>query len=602
MGLRYPEEQGDAERLRRHGSAHLANQLPAMQSSDGRSWFAPCVLEPHGFVRVEEVMFARYTHSYRYSLLGVAALSAASALVTVAVLAQTNALAANSMSVHSASALLKGAALLVAMIAAGVSTQYLSANVGARFVAQLRQEVAQQILDIKYGQFVEVKPKIMGVFIHDIGQMSPILMIVPAMMSNALLVLCCGVYLCAISPLLFAVLMVALALPMSVAYLLIAQSKTEFDRLREAEGHLHESIQALSDGKKEMSLNRHRMEHYRGEILWPAIATSAQQMARTQFNIGVHQSWSSTMLYMVMFVVVYVSGAVLDVPMATVVAFVLGGVFLFGPITFLLNCSQAFARGFSSTRNLEKLGLSLQPVTTRTVSASTGTLDWQNIRMTEALYTYPSAGSGAGACIGPLSFELTRGETVFVVGENGSGKSTLLLMLVGLLEPQRGDVLVDGVSIHSRLPAYQSLFAGVFGDFFLFKHALDGTGSSAPDEVTLQLLEQVQLENEVSVRRGEFSRINLSSGQKKRLALVQCLLEDREIYIFDEWAADQDPVFRRYFYEVVLRSLKERGKTVVVVSHDDRFYGLADRVVCLRSGIVVAAVGHIPSAAAEGVV
>ena len=91
----------------------------------------------------------------------------------------------------------------------------------------------------------------------------------------------------------------------------------------------------------------------------------------------------------------------------------------------------------------------------------------------------------------------------------------------------------------------------------------------------------------MSYADGRFSTLDLSTGQRKRLAMVAALLDDKPIYIFDEWAADQDPGFRRYFYEGLLGELKARGKTVLAVTHDDRYFGVADRVVKRGEGGVV---------------
>lgn len=78
----------------------------------------------------------------------------------------------------------------------------------------------------------------------------------------------------------------------------------------------------------------------------------------------------------------------------------------------------------------------------------------------------------------------------------------------------------------------------------------------------------------------------MSTGQKKRLAYIASVLEDKQIYVFDEWAADQDPEFRKYFYEVLLQDLKQKGKTIIAVSHDDRYFSAADKVIKLEYGSI----------------
>jgi putative ATP-binding cassette transporter len=174
---------------------------------------------------------------------------------------------------------------------------------------------------------------------------------------------------------------------------------------------------------------------------------------------------------------------------------------------------------------------------------------------------------------------------IFIVGGNGSGKSTLLLMLCGLLAPNSGGILIDGCLENAS--SYRTRFAGVFGDCHLFLDVLGPAGECLSDEEIQALLRQMYLDSRVQVQGGTLSTVTLSTGQRKRLALLQCYAEDREIYFFDEWAADQDPQFREHFYQVLLPDLRRRGKTVLVISHDDRYFHVADRIVKLEAGLIV---------------
>lgn len=210
-------------------------------------------------------------------------------------------------------------------------------------------------------------------------------------------------------------------------------------------------------------------------------------------------------------------------------------------------------------------------------------------------YRYVDA-DGPRPTVGPVDLEFRRGEMVFIVGGNGSGKSTLLLLLTSLLAPQEGALLVDDVPVETDRRAYRGRFTGVFGDFFLFPHVLDADGQALPDERVAQLLDVLDLAAHVGSLDGELSRLALSTGQRKRLALLQCYAEDRDIFFFDEWAADQDVHFRDHFYRTLLPALKARGKTVVAISHDDRYFTVADRVITLEAGQVVSDVRAAPVA------
>ena len=197
---------------------------------------------------------------------------------------------------------------------------------------------------------------------------------------------------------------------------------------------------------------------------------------------------------------------------------------------------------------------------------------------------------GEAFVLGPVDLTLRRGEMVFVVGDNGSGKTTLVKLLLGLYAPQQGQVLADGRPVTDQTrDHYRQLYTTVFSDFYLFEDlaAEAGQGGSLPQRA-LPYLQRLEIAHKVSVKDGAFSTVDLSTGQRKRLALVHAYLEGRPVLVFDEWAADQDPAFKQLFYQRILPDLKRRGRIVLVITHDDRYFGLADRVLKLQSGRLVA--------------
>ena len=198
-------------------------------------------------------------------------------------------------------------------------------------------------------------------------------------------------------------------------------------------------------------------------------------------------------------------------------------------------------------------------------------------------YDYPNANGDGTFSIGPIDLTVEPGEILFIVGGNGAGKSTLLKVLTGLYPPTRGALLAGDVHVRTHnVAAYREMISTIFSDFHLFSkvYGLLDVDPAAVEE----LLRQMQMEHKTSFVAGRFTRQDLSTGQKKRLAMIVALLEERPILVLDEWAADQDPEFRRYFYQTWLPLLKQRGKTVIAVSHDDRYFHCADRVVTMEYG------------------
>jgi putative ATP-binding cassette transporter len=202
--------------------------------------------------------------------------------------------------------------------------------------------------------------------------------------------------------------------------------------------------------------------------------------------------------------------------------------------------------------------------------------------------------------LGPIDLKLFTNEVVFLVGPNGCGKTTLAKLLVGLYFPEEGEIRLNGkpVTDESRRE-YRENFSVVFSDFFVFEQLL-GLESPRLDEQARDYLARLQLNHKVQVVEGGLSTTELSQGQRKRLALLTAYLEDRPIYLFDEWAADQDPLFKEIFYHQLLPELKARGKTVIVITHDDRYYSVADRLVKLVYGRIeldsYAATASMPAA------
>ena len=198
-------------------------------------------------------------------------------------------------------------------------------------------------------------------------------------------------------------------------------------------------------------------------------------------------------------------------------------------------------------------------------------------------------GDDGGFALGPLDLVFEPGQISFVIGGNGSGKSTLAKLITGLYVPRTGSISLGDERIdHENIEWFRQNSSAVFTDFHLFEDYL-GFDRPGIDEEVRGYLEELQIAHKVTVRDGKLSTLALSQGQRKRLALLTALLEDRQIYVFDEWAADQEPRFREVFYTEILAGLKHRGKTVIVITHDDRYFDCADQIVKLDFGKIVEA-------------
>jgi len=206
--------------------------------------------------------------------------------------------------------------------------------------------------------------------------------------------------------------------------------------------------------------------------------------------------------------------------------------------------------------------------------------DFDSLSMENICFAYPQTGDQTAFSVSADHLTVRSGEILFITGGNGSGKSTLMKVITGLYPPDSGVIKIDNRRI--RMADHRYLFSAIFADFHLFDR-LYGLGE-IDDQKIEEMLRMAGLEEKTAYRDGRFTTLELSTGQKKRLALVIALLEDRPLYVFDEWAADQDPHFRRFFYENILQELKKRGKTIIGVTHDDRYFHVADQVLRMEDG------------------
>jgi cyclic peptide transporter len=539
----------------------------------------------------------RFILRHRGLVLAAVMLSCLSAACTMGLLAHINRVAAEGFTAHD-TPWARGLAWLVAVLVAGLVAQAILAKLGADLVAELRLELSRRFISMEYERLAHDRHAVVTSLVEDVAAIAPLVLVAPMLAYNTLIVVLYAGYLATVSGELLGILAAFLGITAVASILLERFLRHRFDALREANDTMFGFFRYISEGKKEMALNAARSAHVETELLEPAIRRSRRLMIQVHTGLGFNEAWSSAVLYASVLVIVYVGYASLALPVATVTRFVIGALFLGGPVAFIVSAARQVGAGTASLRHLQKIGMELGGDMPRVAAVPAAkSSPWGVMALRGVSYAYPGEHEGRVA-LGPIDLEFRRGELAFIVGGNGSGKSTLLLVLASLLAPTTGKLLVDGEPVVDDRERHRHRFSGVFGDFFLFPHVLDDAGALLPDARIREMLHALGLGAQVDVTHGELSKLTLSTGQRKRLALLQCYAEDREVFFFDEWAADQDIHFRDYFYRTLLPELKARGKTVIAISHDDRYFHLADRIVKMEAGRVVSDLRQENSAAA----
>lgn len=479
-------------------------------------------------------------------------------------------------------------ALCVLIPAFGFASQYILLHLTSKTAYELRNQLARQILSAPLRQLEKLGPhRLLATVTQDIGSVIELVTILPQMLTQMAMVAGCLFYLGWLSWKLLLIMLGYMALGLLSHQLPLMRAFRYFKMLREQWDALYKSFQGLIVGAKELKLNRLRRDAFLSHEFEPA-AAGLQRYGIRGNAIGMAVSnWGQILFFVYIGLLLFVTPSLISVESQVLIGYTLAVLFLITPLTMVLNQIPALERAYLAAERIEELDLSLSRTQTESLSpvAAAGKA-WRSLELSDVTHVYRQDGGGTEFELGPINLTLQPGELIFLTGGNGSGKTTLIKLLMGLYEPDSGEIRLDGkpVSAEGR-DDYRQQFSVVFYDFYLFERLL-GIEAKDLDAESRKYLELLQLSHKVQIKDGILSTVDLSQGQRKRLALLHAYLEDRPIYIFDEWAADQDPEYKQIFYYELLPELKARGKTVIVISHDDRYYGLADRLIKLDSGKV----------------
>jgi putative ATP-binding cassette transporter len=393
------------------------------------------------------------------------------------------------------------------------------------------------------------------------------------------------IYLLFLSPLVFLLSSAAIVLGVAIGSYARRGWDKDYEGVRQAQDDLQKQYRAITDGVKELRLNRARRIRVHQELL----SGTADRIADLKIR-AMRRFWfanaAGAAIFFVVIGLLLVFQHELGIHTSVISGAVLVLLYVKGPIDQLVSAVPMLGQAQVAFGRIASLSTEFwEPEPSTPTPASTET-PMHSIELTNAYYNFPSEDGVSAFNLGPINLRISSGETLFIVGENGSGKTTLIKLLLGLYTPTSGSLLFNDRPIREeQLDDYRQLFSAVFSDYFLFEDLL--TGDTALADHATRYLERLDIAHKVRIENGTFSTTDLSTGQRKRLALVHAYLEQRPIMMFDEWAADQDPTFRRVFYTELLPDLKAQGKTLIVVSHDDRYFDAADRIIRLEHGKIV---------------
>jgi putative ATP-binding cassette transporter len=479
-------------------------------------------------------------------------------------------------------------------------SNYLLIRVSQRAQLDLTLQLCRRFLASPLRHLEQIgSPRLLAALTDDVGTLVNSLTNVPLLLMHTTVILGSLIYLAWLSWPILLVVFVCMILGVLSYRLPMAKSQSYFGRSRESWDTLLRGFRGLTDGMKELKVNAGRRRAFVQENLEPAARSRMNDLVQGSTLYAAAASWGQIIFFILIGVLLFTPADILPADSETLTGYTLAIFYMLTPLEVLLNQLPILGRGVVAVRKIEALGLSLDSIPPEVDTAATSAPSWHSLELAGVTHAYHREQEGETFTLGPVDLALHPGEIVFLVGGNGSGKTTLAKILLGLYTPESGEIRLDGKPLTAEsLDGYRQLFSAVFSDFFLFDTLLGLKGPDL-DAKARHYLSVLLLERKLSVTDGNLSTVDLSQGQRKRLALLTAYLEDRPIYLFDEWAADQDPSFKEVFYRELLPELRERGKTVIVISHDDKYFGVADRIVKLSDGQLQSDSGAVPAIAAR---
>ena len=550
---------------------------------------------------------------------------------------------------HAVNALQYFSILAIFIIVTSMISQFMLIFLSQNAIYELRVKLSKNILSSPLEHLERLKEnRLLVSFTDDVHTLTHAVASVPNICVDFATVVGCFVYFAWLSNALFVLTIASTVSAIWFVQTILNKAERLFFKSREEEDTLFKHFKALMSGIKELKLNQSKRQAFMEKELQSSAVRLRQLNTKAMKRFAIANGFGQLSQFLSLGFILFILPLFLDIPLTMLAAYVLIGTFIALPMQNMLNRIPELVRGNIALRKIERMKLSLSSLSeadTLVLSISPSCqLQFQAVTylyhpelppfppegFPEGHPPFPPEGLSQGFAnslpalapespsserkpipfpshppysqkgnppppprtdekgflLGPISFSWQPGELIFIIGGNGSGKSTLAKLITGLYPPLSGAIYLNGKRItQDNVEWYRQHFSAIFYDFYLFDSFLGCDRPNLDQEVENYLM-QLQLAHKVTIKNGVLSTTELSQGQRKRLALLTAYLEDRPIYVFDEWAADQEPRFRELFYKQILLQLKERGKIVIVISHDERYFHLADHIIKLDYGAV----------------
>ena len=433
--------------------------------------------------------------------------------------------------------------------------------------------------------------------VNDVRVLSIAPEVLVVIVNSVVVVLCALGYMCWISPIGGASMILILVIVLTFYLLRNRKIKKHLNQVRDLQDSYHQYLLDLLHGFKEVKMSLKRNETMFHDFIQVNRnqAQALGQRAATRYldnELVGRYSW-----YLVLGVVIFLLPNITGEAVEQYISFIVVVLYLMGPLSSLVGIMTHVNNLQIALQRIEQVETDINAQADRPPLPEGATYPssyFEHLCFEDVVFEYFDDRKKRAFRVGPINFRIDRGEVIFITGGNGSGKSTFINLLTGLYTPKSGTIYLNDQAITPEQYVYFSnQFSAIFTNNYLFEENYNGFDLRAENQLLQQYTAMMNLQEvlEIDTQRQKIYAA-LSKGQSKRLAMIYALMENRPLMVLDEWAAEQDPVFRAYFYEEIVPTLKDMGKTVIAVTHDDHYFHHCDRLVKFDYGKIVQ--DHVP--------
>ncbi|RBP83105.1 multidrug ABC transporter permease/ATP-binding protein [Marinomonas rhizomae] len=473
--------------------------------------------------------------------------------------------------------------LLVVLLTIATWAQVALHKLGHQFVYLKRCQLIKQLINTDIEKVDNIgSARLLASLSTDIRSVTVGFVHLPQLIYGVVLTIAAMLYLAFLSLPLFTISLLTLSLTGLIGFSLIGKITFHIKQVREYDDRLYKDYQAIIDGRKELALNPNKAKRYFEEEFAPNARHYRNQITKADTYNGFAANMANTLILALVGLNYYTALSFNWASFEVASSFALVILFIRTPLMTAIASLPTLVTANVSIKKLESLALDDKAEFT---SQQKNLVTFKSLSLKEVTYQYQADSEESAFQVGPINFSAERGQIIFIIGGNGSGKSTFSRLLSGLYLPHSGQILLNDTPVLAeQWPIYRLQFSAVFSDYYLFRQIVDSHGDYVDDTVIDEWLNHLEMSHKVSHTKGHLSDTRYSQGQRKRLALLAAVMEQRGCILLDEWAADQDPRFRKIFYRKLLPQLKKRGVTVIAITHDDKYFDSADRVFKMDLG------------------